>query len=100
MKYVRDHIDQIMDCFDFMKVHDTMVALNWTWYTCNGVPEEWQIRREARLLLMRAYDSAYDTKQTSYCGTGGLQAEASYRDGKYEGLSLKFVLTEWDTFDN
>lgn len=97
---MNDHIDNIMDCFDFRKVHDTMVLLNWQWTPIGGVPEEWQIRQEARRLLIYAYSNAESTKETSCVGTGGLRAEATFYEGKFEGLRLMFVLTEWDTYED
>ena len=79
-------IDEVMDCFDFKRVAEVMEALNWTWASCTGVPEDHEIRRTARGLLKGALESGYNA-------TGGLSA--SYHDGE---LRLAFEVTEWSAY--
>lgn len=79
-------IDEIMDCFDFKRVAEVMRKLNWSWASCTGTPEDFEIRRIARGLLKKAL--VYD-----YCATGGLCA--SYNDGE---LRLAFEVTNWGVY--
>lgn len=91
-------LENVMDNFNFEKVHDVMVELNWCWVNANGgelkVPTVLQLKASARRYLRRAFD------ECCIVGSGGL--ECSYHppidDEDPAGfLSLKFILEEWDT---
>ena len=48
---IQEQIDNIMDDFEFEKVHQIMTALKWTWATAENpkaVPELWEIKKNAR----------------------------------------------------
>ena len=79
-------IDNIMDNFDFRKVHQAMKALNWKWDRIDEIPEEHELRKAARAVLRGAI--AY-----GFTGTGGFNAR--YLDGT---LELYFVVTEWNSY--
>lgn len=64
---IQQQIDEIMDTFDFGKVHKMMKAINWRWSSCEAVPEEYEIRKRARELLREAAKSGF-------VSTGGLTA--------------------------
>lgn len=66
-------IDYILDHFDFEKVHRAMVALDWEWASCDGVPEISDLRRCARRLLREADEGAYRR-----VAAGGFVAEKSH----------------------
>ena len=68
----QNQIDEIMDNFDFRRVHEMMKAVNWTWG--DDVPEEPELREEARRLLKETI-----RKDLYCCGTGGFMA--MNRDG-------------------
>lgn len=79
-------IDEILDEFDFEKVHRTMKALDWTWYGSDGVPSIGDLRRQARELLQELL------KHNRYCvGTGGLFA---YRMA--DTVGLRFEVTSYE----
>lgn len=80
-------IDEIMDNFDFERVHKTMVALKWGWWNI-GVPELSDIKKSARRLLKTSIE------ENTCVGTGGFLVE---KEGDY--ISLKFVVAEWDNYD-
>ena len=82
----QDSIDDIMDNFDFKRVHDVMEAVEWSWHYY-GVPEESDIRKEARRLLK-------DVASKKHCivATGGLEA---HYDKDEDMCGLKFVVTDW-----
>lgn len=81
-------IDEVMDCFDFKRVAEVMEKLGWTWASSKGIPQEFQIRGQARRLLKSALEGGY-------MSSGGLSA--SYRDCE---LRLAFELEEWTAYVN
>jgi hypothetical protein len=98
MKTKQEHIDEVMDEFDFGKVAKAMKALDWRWATTAGmVPLECDLRQQARKLLGLAYDGATDFNVSPYMtGTGGFEATYSK---EYDNLGLKFVVASWETGD-
>jgi hypothetical protein len=88
----QDALDNIMDSFDFDKVHKVMVFLNWKWANMDGgieIPEKYELRSEARRLLKMAIE------EKTTVSTGGFLAE--YREGEEGGwMDLKFVISDWD----
>lgn len=85
--------DSIMDWFDFSRVAKIMEQLHWTWHEINGVPEEPEIRQEARKLLN------YTIENEEGVSTGGFKT--SYIEGKdsygepWVRLGLEFILESW-----
>lgn len=78
-------MDDIMDSFEFDKVHSVMKHLDWRWESSNGVPDEYEIRRLARRTMKSAIEC------NGYSGTGGFTAVVD--DNPEEGwvrLSLYF----------
>lgn len=113
-----DDIMDILDNFDFGKVHDTMYHLDWRWYDeDNGnpfqsddaemkvgmvPPNESRLRRVARELLVSAAKGALDNETEYTSSTGGFRAEAHYDPelGKKDlYLRLSFVVTDWDNYE-
>jgi hypothetical protein len=100
---VNQMIDDILDEFDFHKVHKAMKALDWRWVG-NGVPTIDELRNGAHHLLRGAANSRlYEFKNEHWLegivnSTGGFQATAYCNESKSKiiRLDLKFVLTEWD----
>ena len=81
-------IDKIMDWFDFSKVHQTMVALEWKWVSAeDGIPTEPEIRETARRLMEDAI------KDKISIATGGFRV---HYDKKDDFISLSFVVSEWN----
>lgn len=80
--------ENIMNEFDFDRVHKTMKCLNWEWRN-EGVPDIPKIIENARYVMSRAYET-----ESGIVSTGGFEARVT----KY-GISLKFVLTDWDTYE-
>jgi len=94
MKTTQDRIDEIMDNFDFKKVEQTMKALDWKWGMADSIPEEYELRREARRLLKDVASENVRESDLRYAvATGGFKA-TKYFDG---GLELEFIVTSWDT---
>lgn len=84
-----DRINQIMDWFDFRKVYDTMVALEWKWG--EETPFEAEIREQARKLL----NQLVKVTDCAAIGTGGLVA---YRENGE--LGLRFIVCDWSVIEN
>lgn len=83
----KEAIDEILDNFNFERVHNVMMHLDWDWASTDGVPNISDLRKCARRLLKEvAYSEEYNS-----VGTGGLEAYKKDRE-----LSLKFVLDYWD----
>lgn len=85
--YWQRMIDEIMDCFDFAKVHTCMVALDWQWVG-RGVPEELEIRQRARQLLRECVER-------NIGGTGGFEVSIDREEGV---LTLIFAVDHWDAY--
>lgn len=97
MKTFEDHWQNLLEEFDWQKVHNVMVALNWEWYSKDesyAVPSIGSIISTARKLCFNSYEMFVKTNDPTTISTGGF--EAKYWE---DGLMLKFVVEEWDTFD-
>lgn len=81
-------IEEIMNRFDFEKVHQYMVATGWKWW--DRVPEMEDLRRTALRLLVEAQ---MDENDVTSVGTGG------FRVYKLPwGLELVFAMNRAGTF--
>ncbi len=83
-------VEEVLDSFDFDRVHEVMGSLSWTWANLGRVPTRAELVTEARRLL-----EELDGRPGVH-GSGGLRA--SYKeDGT---LSLKLILCEsWSDLD-
>lgn len=84
---MEEKIIDILDNFDFERVHKAMIALEWNWYLGiggEGIPSVGALHKAAMRLLSEAW-----TKKTTF-SSGGFSAE--YDDGD---LILRFILEEW-----
>ena len=91
----RDSIDEIMDYFDFERVHKVMEFLKWKWAPIGDlVPEVYQIRQSARRLLKEAIERG------SSIATGGLAVSYRKHEDGDISLELSFELDVWRTYVN
>ena len=77
-------VEEVLEAFDFERVHRVMESLSWTWANLDRVPTRAELASEARRLLAELDGSP------GVHGSGGLRA--SYKDDGT--LSLKFILCE------
>ena len=91
-------IKYILDHFNFYKVQEAMIALDWKWQhmsdpvdTSHRVPTIERMKETATHLLHQV-----STKKERHWATGGFHA-TRYKDGDIE---LQFVLTEYSTCDD
>lgn len=81
-------IQDVLDRFDFDKVHKYMTSVNWQ-YRGNGVPTMDELKRTARYSL---YQAAISSLPATNAGTGGFMAY------KFPwGLSLTFQIEHKST---
>lgn len=80
-------VDNIIDNFDFDRVHEVMTLLGWTWWNVRGIPSVQDLKKRAGELLTEVWEKPND----QYCiSTGGFHAR------KDSGvLILEFVITDW-----
>jgi hypothetical protein len=89
-------INEIMNEFDFDKVHKCMVGMGWTWFSAkgiDGIPSVSEIKLTAHRLLSDLATEYLRNGKTGYIGTGGLQVAYIHKD---DFIELKFVVTEWN----
>lgn len=95
-------IDNIIENFNWEKVHKTMVALNWTWWDSeNETPTIGALFKCATGLLHDAYDGAERFKADYSAGTGGFYARAIIDDKTKEiyELRLTFEVASWESYE-
>ena len=85
---IQEQIDEIMDTFDFDRVHEVMKAVNWKWHTDSEceVPDQYKLRQEARRLLKVLF-------KNRMAATGGfcaIKQESENEDEPWVFLSLHF----------
>ena len=100
-KLLKD-IDNVMDWFNFERVHNVMTFLEWKWYnsyTDTGVPSIPELRQYAREQIWSTVNSMHRTNETEYTiQSGGFQTRSWLIDGEIF-ISLQFVLEGWDNLD-
>jgi len=93
----------IINNFDFEKVHDVMKHLNWTWYP-KGIPTVDDLRFSAReriesVIKVCLLDAKPDEEY--FVSSGGLKATAIKNDyGQITFIQLEFVVVSWDLNDS
>ena len=92
-------IEIIMDEFDWVRVHNVLTFLNWTWFRSNsptGVPTIEEMKNAGRDYLERMWETEVtgENPQLNCTGSGGLEAQRVIWDG-LKILSLRFILSEW-----
>ena len=96
----KEMMDEILDNFDFVKCHDVMSKIGWTWFLEPSAPSIERIKESARNRMMDAIKVCKDGeshKSSYFSSSGGLKATTwKNRYGHIEGIRLEFVLTDWD----
>ena len=92
----------IMNHFDYDKVHNVMKHLEWEWYG-KGIPTVDDIRFAARERIesvIKTCLSEANPNEEYFSSSGGLKATAIKDDyGQITFLQLEFILTGWDLND-
>ena len=100
MKTIDQHIEEVGDWFDFNKVHQVMLHLNWKWGS-GDVPEIADMRKLVRKYMNELHaKSALLSEYNASMGTGGFDIRyiKGVWDGKpFDRFDISFNLTTWDT---
>ena len=95
-----DAIWEVLQNFDFDRVHNVMTYLGWLW-TSNDqprVPDINELRNAARDRCIQAIEAARKLDKEVVSSSGGLEATAEIDEDGKTWLGLKFVLTDWDNY--
>lgn len=95
-KYYEDKLQELIDGFDFERVHSVMQDINWTW-TNIGVPNE-----SAMIAMVHSlYNSIRDRvlkHEYCYCTSGGFKL--TFNPNEDNELNLVFELETCSVYDN
>lgn len=97
--------NNILENFDWVKVHKVMEALEWKYYdtspelTC---PSIGSLVKTGQYVCQKAWEQwkhhPEDTTQW-FCGTGGFEADVWWLDERDEPqLRLQFIVTGWESY--
>ena len=93
-------IANILNQFDFIRVHQVMVCLDWEWYY-NGTPTIDGLRNAARKRIDSAIKGCIDEGTANipyHSSSGGLKATVEKNiNGQIDFIELEFVVSSWDT---
>lgn len=93
-------ISNVLNDFNFQKVHNCMKCLNWDWFD-KGIPTVDDLRFSARERMESAIKGCLEhgtQGQGFMSSSGGLKATATKNNyGQIDFLELEFVVTSWDT---
>lgn len=103
MKTLEQHIEEVMDYFDFEKVHAYMESVNWVWSAEGGIPSKAALRKNVREQMRKLYNiSKKDPRNSVCCCSGGFKITYCWgkdKEGLWDRFDIDFVLTDWSTSD-
>lgn len=82
-------IEEVIENFDFVKVHKVMESLNWTWVNKNKIPSIKKMKKHVRELYEDCKKNKLDC-----CSSGGFEVSIWKEDGE-EIINVKFILEEF-----
>ena len=92
-------LEEIIEHFEFSKVRDIMLYLNWQWAYINDTPQISEMKNWVRELSKYAFDSMRNNpKQKEYTtGSGGFEIKMfrDYEGGEPTIIEIDFVLTSF-----
>ena len=97
MKTTDDEIWNVLEAFDWDRVHFTMAKLGWFWQDNEIPPTVLELRTEARRLLKLCVKGSQESNNCYTATCGGFEAHCDV-DGDATHLSLKFVLCESNNY--
>jgi hypothetical protein len=102
MRLKPEHYDTILDILesiDYERIKSVMDHLNWGWSSGDAfkVPDQYEIRKSARKLLVECAESTLSSETGEYIiGTGGFRAEGKLYEDGFLWLRLAFLIEEYD----
>lgn len=85
-------INYIVDQLDTERIRKVMKCLDWRWANFEDVPDDFEIRQEARKLLEKLVFEDYNFLETE-----GFRAE-KIKDGDIEYYTISFVIDSIDSY--
>ncbi len=96
-KTLQQHIDEVMDYFDFDRVHKVMKHLKWTWCDSLDSPTIPELRKHVRDQMNRLYgENIFRIESGGFVTTYRIGTDKS---GEWDYFDVAFVLSSWDTND-
>jgi hypothetical protein len=100
-KTLQEHIDEVMDWFDFDKVHKHMENVGWKWAILNAIPEKADLRMSVRKEMVKLYNKVKKSVNGSVSyESGGFEIEYTWgidENGEWDNFNIRFILTSWYT---
>ena len=97
-----DMINEVLAHFDFERVHETLVALDWTWHN-EGIPDIKKLKESAEERMNSAIDQVLSKKNEEHHDVGWISASGGFKamawktkKGKLAKVQLEFIVSEWD----
>lgn len=90
-------IPQIIDNFDFDKIHEVMTMLEWRWYSIDRVPNVEELKGAAIQILCTCigeFEKRGRPVQGMYVSTGGFTARIHCYESGDPDLQLGFYICE------
>lgn len=95
---IDSQIKEIINNFDFERVHKVMQLLEWKWFSSNTedkVPSYGELVQQAQYLMKQAVKGLNDNKGNYYStGTGGFNTTAIRCEDGYVVIELQFNIAE------
>lgn len=95
-KYYEDKLQELIDEFDFERVHSVMKAINWTW-AGDGIPNQDNMIAMVKCLYNSIKDRVLK-HEYCYCASGGFKL--SFNPNEDNELNLVFELESCSVYDN
>lgn len=84
-----------MENFDFAKVREVMLVLDWTWGSPPKSPGIEELKETAEQILIESTLDTDDYFDVHYVSTGGFEA---YCDNVNKTMNLSFIVESWEAY--
>lgn len=104
LKLLKTKLKEILECLDFDRIYKTMIVLDWGWIKPNSETIEIPNIEQLKVAVVKLVIKTFHRYKTSNefpisVGTGGFEVELT-PSGKYFNISVKFVVEDWETYDD
>jgi len=91
-------IEDIVENFDYEKVHKVMKFLNWTWLDNPESPSVGKMVLETSKELKDSYNKCVENKSNYFCKSGGFCYNVFWDSEKQEvdSIELQFQVDSWE----
>ncbi len=104
LKLLKTKLKEILECLDFDRINKTMIALDWGWtklnYKTTKIPNIDELKEGVVHLVIKTFHRYKTSNEFPILvSTGGFEVELT-PSGKYFNISVKFVVEDWETYDD